>query len=108
MKTLSSHTLNIAHLKPNPQVVHLLPSELAHRYHALPVAIDGERLTVAMAHPEDETACQELMATLDRVNRSGLGSLFFASEGIRKDWAMKRAHLSPRYTTSWQDLPKAH
>jgi len=64
MKTLSSPTLSISHLRPNPQIVHLLPSELAHRYHALPLAIDGERLTVAMAHPEDETACQELMATL--------------------------------------------
>jgi DNA polymerase V len=46
-----------------------------------------------------------LMQTLDSINRSGLGRVFFAGEGIRKDWAMKRAHLSPRYTTSWKDLP---
>jgi hypothetical protein len=64
MKMPTLQTLSISQLKPNPQVVHLLPSELAHRYHALPVAIEGERLTVAMAHPEDEIACQELMATL--------------------------------------------
>jgi DNA polymerase V len=57
---------------------------------------------------QERPRSKELMTTLDQINRSGLGKLFFASEGIRKDWAMKRAHLSPRYTTSWKELPKAH
>lgn len=64
MKTATSHPLSIAHLQANPQVAYILPSELAQRYRALPIAKDGERLTVAMAHPEDELACQALMATL--------------------------------------------
>ena len=64
MKTVTSHPLSLSHLQANPQVAHMLPSELAYRYHALPVAMDGERLTVAMAHPEDEMACQALQAVL--------------------------------------------
>ena len=57
---------------------------------------------------QERPRSKALMTTLDRINHSGLGRLFFASEGIRKDWAMKRAHLSPRYTTSWKDLPKVN
>jgi nucleotide-binding universal stress UspA family protein len=64
MKTGTSHTLSISHLKPNPRVVHLLPSELAHRYHALPVATDGEHITVAMAHPDDLAARQAVFDSL--------------------------------------------
>jgi DNA polymerase V len=48
-----------------------------------------------------------LMKTLDQINHSGHGRLFFAGQGIHRDWAMQRAYLSPRYTTSWQDLPIA-
>ncbi|RMG60120.1 MAG: DUF4113 domain-containing protein, partial [Gammaproteobacteria bacterium] len=47
-----------------------------------------------------------LMQTLDRINRSGRGRLFFASEGIRRPWQMRRDHLSPAYTTRWSDLPR--
>jgi DNA polymerase V len=50
---------------------------------------------------------QALMQTLDQINHSGHGHLFFAGQGISRGWAMRRAHLSPRYTTSWQDLPVA-
>ncbi len=47
-----------------------------------------------------------LMQTLDRINRAGRGRLFFASEGIRRPWQMRRDHLSPAYTTRWSDLPR--
>ncbi len=48
-----------------------------------------------------------LMTTMDKINkRTGQDTLFFASSGIKKDWEMKRAKLSPRYTTSWKDIPK--
>jgi len=46
-----------------------------------------------------------LMSTLDQVNHSGLGTLFFAGEGIQKPWRMKRERLSPRYTTCWKQIP---
>lgn len=41
-------------------VGHLLPSEIAYRYHALPVAADGNQVTVAIAYPEDQTAIEVL------------------------------------------------
>lgn len=49
-----------------------------------------------------------LMDTVDRVNRkSGRDTLFMASSGVQKEWQMKRARLSPAYTTRWSDLPRA-
>lgn len=48
-----------------------------------------------------------LADTIDRINRRcGRDTVFYASSGIRKDWQMKRARLSPSYTTRWSDLMK--
>ena len=47
-----------------------------------------------------------LMSTIDKLNSSGKGKIWFASQGIKQDWSMKRGMLSPRYTTHWQELPK--
>ncbi|MCC5451843.1 translesion error-prone DNA polymerase V subunit UmuC [Rheinheimera sp. UJ51] len=46
-----------------------------------------------------------LMQTLDRYNQSGKGKIWFASQGVKQSWAMKRQHLSPAYTTNWLQLP---
>lgn len=48
---------------------------------------------------------RSLMATLDKINHSGLGSIFFARQGIQQPWKMQRQLLSPSYTTHWKDLP---
>lgn len=48
--------LHLDHIKTDDQLMRLLPQEIAHRYHALPVATDGNRITIAMAHPEDIAA----------------------------------------------------
>lgn len=48
----------------------------------------------------------KLMATFDSVNRRyGGGSVFIASQGIRRPWAMARAMKSPAYTTRMSDIP---
>ncbi len=47
-----------------------------------------------------------LMSTIDKINHSGKGLVFFAGQGFNKDWKMKRQHLSPCYTTRWSDLPR--
>ncbi|MGB3599308.1 MAG: translesion error-prone DNA polymerase V subunit UmuC [Marinomonas sp.] len=47
-----------------------------------------------------------LMSVVDKINHSGLGNVFFASQGVSPQWAMKREHLSPGYTTRWDELPK--
>lgn len=54
-------------------------------------------------HPHGEA----LMAALDQLNRSGRGKVWFAGQGIRQRWQMKRDMLSPAYTTRLSDLPRA-
>ncbi|HPM05270.1 MAG TPA: DUF4113 domain-containing protein, partial [Candidatus Cloacimonas sp.] len=50
---------------------------------------------------------KQLMDTIDKLNRKfGQDTLFYASSGLQKDWQMRRAKLSPAYTTRWPDLPK--
>ncbi|CAI1560882.1 translesion error-prone DNA polymerase V subunit UmuC [Serratia nevei] len=48
-----------------------------------------------------------LMETIDKLNNSGKGKIWFAGQGIEKSWAMKREMLSPAYTTRYSDLPVA-
>jgi DNA polymerase V len=50
---------------------------------------------------------EQLMQAIDNINQSRNGKVFFVGQGINKSWAMKRDMLSPAYTTSWRDLPKA-
>ena len=49
----------------------------------------------------------EKVSTLsDSLNqRYGKGALFNLSEGIERNWTMKRELLSPGYTTNWDSLP---
>lgn len=49
----------------------------------------------------------QLMSMLDHINHTGLGKVWFAGQGISKGWQMKREMLSPRWTTSWKELPRA-
>ncbi|MBF0252218.1 MAG: Y-family DNA polymerase [Candidatus Omnitrophica bacterium] len=51
---------------------------------------------------------ERLMEEVDTINAKwGKNTLVYASTGNKHaSWHMKQAHLSPKYTTSWQDLPK--
>lgn len=50
---------------------------------------------------------KNLMLTIDKINRiAGQDTVFYASSGIKKDWEMRRAKLSPKYTTRWKDIPR--
>ncbi|HFQ4905916.1 TPA: DUF4113 domain-containing protein [Vibrio vulnificus] len=46
------------------------------------------------------------MSILDTINQNGVGKLFFAGQCTKKDWSMKREHLSHAYTTRWDPLPR--
>lgn len=55
--------------------------------------------------PPDDMKSKALMRTLDRLNREwGRGAAAMAACGVRKGWAMRAEHLSPRYTTRWEEL----
>jgi DNA polymerase V len=47
-----------------------------------------------------------LMNAIDRINQTGRGNIWFAGQRPFEDWFMKRANLSPAYTTRWSDIPK--
>ncbi|XVN40547.1 MAG: DUF4113 domain-containing protein [Rickettsia endosymbiont of Argas persicus] len=45
------------------------------------------------------------MKTLDKINnRNNKGTIFFASEGIKRDWSMRACKKSPNYIGDWQQL----
>ncbi|EPP7626966.1 translesion error-prone DNA polymerase V subunit UmuC [Providencia rettgeri] len=46
----------------------------------------------------------ELMKTLDVINKSGQGKVWFASKGGDSGYKMKREMLSPAYTTNFDEL----
>jgi DNA polymerase V len=53
-----------------------------------------------------QTAQREiLMQTIDSINHSGTGKVWFGGQRPVKDWFMQRDMVSPSYTTSWADLP---
>lgn len=60
-------------------------------------------LSPMLEHPE-------LMPVYDSINRRfGRGTLFVAAQGTpesRSRWAMRRAYLTPQYTTDWRSLPR--
>ncbi|MBU9827365.1 Y-family DNA polymerase [Rahnella perminowiae] len=81
-----------------------------HRYQKAGIMLgDFYSQGVAQLNLFDENAprhnSQKLMGVLDYLNaRKGRGTLYFAGQGIRQQWQMKREMLSPRYTTRYQDL----
>lgn len=57
----------------------------------------------------DHNKSDQLMKVIDVINaKQGKGAVFFGAQGIKKGWSMKRNIMSPRYTTKWDELPKAY
>src|SRR5688500_11986363 len=78
--------LDLSHIAIDPTLVQHLPPGLARFYEALPVAREGDSVTVAMSHPENVTA----LAVLTQ--------LFHAEiVPIRTDGAAVRAALQQLY-----------
>lgn len=49
---------------------------------------------------------KQVMDAVDKLNHKyGQDTVFYAQSGTVKDWSMRRARLSPRYTTRWSDIP---
>lgn len=49
------------------------------------------------------------MQAMDRINsRHGRGHLRYAAEDLSKNWQPKQQIRSPRYLSSWDELPQAH
>ena len=51
---------------------------------------------------------ERLMAVMDGINtRWGRGTVRYLAEGLTQPWQMRRGRMTPRYTTSWEELPVA-
>lgn len=78
-KTKSYLTIDV--IDSSPRLASNLPSHLARQYHAIPIASDKKRVTVAMANPEDPVARQAIQsavmfpATLVRADSTIIDSL---------------------------------
>lgn len=57
--------LDLDQIEIDRKVGRLLPPEIAYRYHALPIASDGNQVTIAMACPEDPTACKIVKSLIE-------------------------------------------
>lgn len=50
----------------------------------------------------------ELMTTIDAIDKKyGKSTVFPAAIGTKQTWKQRQEFQSPKYTTSWKDLPKA-
>ena len=64
----------------------------------------GQAMDLFRGDPLKRPAAK-LSATADAINaRFGRGTVFFASEGVDRQWKMKREMLSGRPTTRWNEL----
>lgn len=80
-----------------------------HRYTKAGILLDAlEAAGREQAHlwaSGDSASERNLMGAMDRINREwGWGTLRMAACGMRQGWAMRADHMSPRYTTRWEDL----
>ena len=56
-----------------------------------------------------DSSRDSLMRSIDIINKSmGRETIFYAAQGVKQDWKMRRNHLSPRYTTNWEELAKVY
>lgn len=56
--------LQLEHPRPDPRLASLLPPDIARRCHAVPIAAEGKRITVAMEHPDDPASRQAVVDSL--------------------------------------------
>jgi DNA polymerase V len=57
------------------------------------------------AAPSTQTSDDGLMLVIDKINQGHHGKIWFGGQRSKEDWFMKRANVSPAYTTRWSDLP---
>ncbi|MBI79536.1 MAG: DNA polymerase V subunit UmuC [Gammaproteobacteria bacterium] len=61
---------------------------------------------VDMFSIRNEEKKDKLMKAIDDINLVNKNKVGFLAQGIGKSWSMKRDYHSPKYTTSWYDLPE--
>ncbi len=78
--------LSLDELTTDPKLARCLPVDLAWRCHALPLAEDGGRMTVAMANPADMEARDAVLAALGRESCLVQGDLLAIDARLSEIW----------------------
>lgn len=84
-----------------------------YRYHRAGVTVSrierqGEQQLPLLSAVPDLEREQAAMEAVDNLNRSkGRETVRVAASGWVRSWEMRREHLSPEWTTSWEALPSA-
>ena len=78
--------LALDELTTDPRLARCLPVDLAWRCHALPLAEDRGRMTVAMANPDDEEARDAVLAALGRESCVVQGDLLAIDARLSEIW----------------------
>jgi len=55
---------------------------------------------------KSEASKQILMESVDKINQRFPKSIAFSTASLKQEWHYESRHLSPRYTTHWNDLKK--
>jgi nucleotide-binding universal stress UspA family protein len=83
-------------LEATPRLAHLLSADFAWRYHVLPVAQNGERVTVAMADPENSEARQAIFSTFGSATCVVQSDAALIDEALAEIWP-EYAQQPPRF-----------
>lgn len=95
MGTISLHKtayLTLDELTADPNLARRLPPDLAWRYHALPLAEDNGRITVAMADPENTEAREAVVAALGSKPCVVKGSALIIDAQLTEVWGEQLRH----------------
>lgn len=70
---------------------------------------DEHQAQLSLFEPSDDDNAQRLMKVMDKINRKeGDQAVKFAACGVdNKAWKMRQTLKSPRYLSSWGEIPKA-
>jgi DNA polymerase V len=68
--------------------------------------VQEDLFQAAAGQAPDNGRSERLMAVMDAINRRSRATVYMAREVGPAAYAMRRGHLSPAYTTSWDELPK--
>lgn len=82
------------------------------QYHKVGVMLTGfvpnTRTQMSLFDKMDRTKLAKVTKTVDQINMElGAGTVHYAATGVKREWKTKAEKRSPRYTTSWKELPGA-
>lgn len=67
--------------------------------------IDEKKVQRTLFDKTDQSKLNQLMRTVDSINKKMDKPITWAAEGLDQPWQTKFQHQSKRYTTSWKELP---